>query len=176
LFELLPMRAIPPMLLGTLAYWLIGFSSDINKFFLFLAVLLLVNLVATSICLAISTVVPSISAGNLISVILMLFFLMFGGFLVSNVGVPPYVIWCRYLSFFNYALEIMAANELTGLTVIFTASGTNDSTALNGSELLRQFGFDAAHMIRDFMILLGFLVAYLLIGYLLLRFAVREKR
>lgn len=170
------MRGLPPLLLGTTAYWLIGFSPEVGKFFTFLAVLLLVNLVATSIALAISTVVPNIASGNLISVILMLFFLMFGGFLVSNVGVPPYVVWCRYLSFFNYALEIMASNELATLTVVFTPAGTTESTTLNGAELLRQFGFEMQNIGRDFGVLVGFVVGYLLIGYLLLRFAVREKR
>ena len=69
-FEIIPMRALPPLLLGSIAYWMMGFQPVAAKFAVFLFILLLVNVVATAMCIAIGTTVPSVAVGNLISVCL----------------------------------------------------------------------------------------------------------
>jgi len=113
---------------------MMGFQPVTKKFMIFLAVLMLVNLASTSMCMAISTITPSVAVGNLFAVILLLFFMMFGGFLVSNSDMPIYVIWARYASYFNYAIEALATNELYDLVIIFDPIGSVP-LPMNGNEV-----------------------------------------
>jgi len=53
----------------------------------------------------------------------MLFFMLFGGFLLNNASAPVYVQWLQDLSFFNQAFEALAANELAGVIFEFNPMG-----------------------------------------------------
>jgi len=108
-------------------------------------------------------------------VMLLLFFLMFGGFLVSNASLPVYISWLKYLSFFNFAVEVLAVNELSGVIVLFDPIGFVP-IPLNGNEVLRNFGFDAVNYTRDFYCLLGLAGFWLILALVLLCVVVREKR
>ena len=61
--------------------------------------------------------------GNVIGSLLMLFFMLFGGFLLNNASAPVYVQWLQDLSFFNQAFEALAANELAGVIFEFNPMG-----------------------------------------------------
>lgn len=154
---------------------MMGFQPTLTNFLLYLAVLLLTNMVATTMCLTISTIVPSIAVGNLFAVLLLLLFMMFGGFVISNMGMPNYVSWIRYLSFFNYAVEILAINEFSGLIVMFNPQGFSP-VPLNGAQVLQYFGFNPEGLSKDIIGLCVCLAVYLVLSLVLLRFAVREKR
>ena len=62
---------------------------------------------------------PSVAVGNVIGALLLLFFMLFGGFLLNNESAPSYVQWLQELSFFNHALEAMTSNELAGASYQF---------------------------------------------------------
>ncbi|KNC87622.1 hypothetical protein SARC_00253 [Sphaeroforma arctica JP610] len=76
LFDIVPLRIIPPLLMGSIAYFMIGLRPGIVYFTYFLVALVLVNLVATSICMIIGVMCSRLSTGNLIASIIMLFSLM----------------------------------------------------------------------------------------------------
>jgi hypothetical protein len=98
--DLIPMRVIPPLLLGGVSYFMIGLNSDgWSAFLYFLLILVLVSLSASALCMAISSATPSLSLGNLVAILLLLFYMLFGGFLVNKTRIPPFVIWLKWLSF-----------------------------------------------------------------------------
>jgi len=53
-------------------------------------------------CLAISTVTPSVGMGNLVAILLLFFFLLFGGFLIQVQSMPGFMRWIVNLSFIYY--------------------------------------------------------------------------
>lgn len=105
LCDLIPLRLLPPLLLTTISYYMIGFRSDFEEqFFNFLLIVCLVSmcsgldsylplshsftivLALALLCLAIGIVSPNTSVANLVAVLALLFQMLFGGFLVNTEG------------------------------------------------------------------------------------------
>jgi hypothetical protein len=156
---------------------MIGLHPHARNFFVFLEVLVLVSVAAGSLCLAISCGTPSLSVGNLVSILTLLFFMLFGGFLVNKQSMPVFVKWLKWLSFLNYGFEVLMVNELDGLTILFNPKGYNiKPVTVDGHVFLAQFDMQSSRFYMDQGILVAIIAAYLLIAYLLLRFVVKEKR
>lgn len=66
-----------------------------------------------------SSVTPSVAIGNLVVVIILLFNMVFGGFLINKASLPAYVSWIQYIAFLNFGYEIVCLNELQGVTIQF---------------------------------------------------------
>jgi len=175
LCDVIPMRVIPPLLLGAIVYYMIGLREGAVHFVVFLSVLVLVSLVSGSMSLAISSAIPSLSVGNLIAVLLLLFYMLFGGFLLSKTSMPSFIKPLKLLSFINYGFEILAVDQLNDFTVNFNP-GDYDPIFINGNVILAQFGMDASRFVTDFISLGVMTAVYMLISYLFLRFGVKEKR
>jgi ABC-type multidrug transport system permease subunit len=58
-FDIIPLRVIPPLIIGGISYYMIGLRSNLNHFFWFLLILVLFNIVAGSLCLVIASIAPS---------------------------------------------------------------------------------------------------------------------
>lgn len=85
IFDVVPLRVIPPLLLGLIVYPMIGLRAENSLFILkFLLVLVLFNLTAASVCLAIGIVFKELGLANLISSLVMLFAMLFGGLLLNK--------------------------------------------------------------------------------------------
>lgn len=167
LCDILPMRILPPFILGAICYYMIGYQvgKDVkiqgsNKigywhFLKFQAILVLVSLVSSTMALAISSVTPSVGLGNLIHILLLLFSLLFGGFLgikttyfvtnfvVNKSSMPPWVGWLKWASFLNFAFEVLLVNELHGLIIMFDPVGYHmNPVPVAGDVFLVQFDMD----------------------------------
>lgn len=104
--------------MGLIIYHMIGLRADSPIYLLkFLLVLVLFNLTAASVCLAISIVFKDLSVANLVATLLMLFEMLFGGLLLNKNSLPKYLNWIPKFSFFNSAIEAMVVNEINGLTL-----------------------------------------------------------
>jgi len=176
LCDVVPMRVIPPIILGAIVYKMIGLHPGYLRFALFESTLVLASLVAASLCLAISAATPSLSLGNLIAILIMLFFMLFGGFLVNKTSMPWFISWIKWSSFLNYAFELLMVNEFENSTVIFDPAAYNYTLAVDGSVILKQFDMEAGRMFLDFGVLAGMAVIYLFGAYCFLRFFVKEQR
>ncbi len=115
----------------------LGLQSEADKFFIYLAALILVTLVSAALAIALRAASPSldVAMGLLCHawypfiLLLSFFFLIpvfvelallpgafipftiFSGFLVSEDSVPDAVAWIKYFSFFKYGFQILAINE-----------------------------------------------------------------
>lgn len=79
LFDVIPLRVIPPILMGSIHYWMIGLRADVGNFFSFLGLLVLFNIVSGGICLIIGSVVTSVAAANILALSVVLYGMLFGG-------------------------------------------------------------------------------------------------
>jgi ABC-type multidrug transport system permease subunit len=113
---------IPPLLMGSVSYWLIGLIPEVSNFFIFLGILVLFNLAAGGLCIFIGTIFTSIGMANVCATICILVGSLFGGFLL-NKDLPKYLIWLNYISFWNYALEALFINEFLGEKVLINPKG-----------------------------------------------------
>ena len=96
-------------------YWLVGLQNTLDKFLLFLSVVILDTIVAGSYTIAIGSVVPDEKVANILCPIGLTLFLLFGGFFVSSTSIPAY--WVRTdevnLLFYNLkSLNILIRENL----------------------------------------------------------------
>ncbi|KAF9232949.1 hypothetical protein BU15DRAFT_90525 [Melanogaster broomeanus] len=103
LFDILPLRLVPPLLFGGIVYGLVG----------------LVPTVAHSgsscsryVILLLSIAFESTSVASLVGTLVMLFNLLFTGLLINRDTVTPVLQWLHTISFFHAAFEALAVNEL----------------------------------------------------------------
>lgn len=122
-FDIIPLRIVPPILMGGIMYYMIGLRKEWNHFLWFLLIMVLFNLVSGGMCLIIASISPSVAAANIYAIILILSNSLFGGFLLNKSTMPWYISWMQYLSFWNYAFEALLINELDGFSIVIDPRG-----------------------------------------------------
>ena len=84
LFDVIPLRVVPPIMYGLICYYMIGFRPEGEALGTFLLILVLFNLAISSLCLIIAILFKQASVGNLVASICMLFCMLFSGFLLNK--------------------------------------------------------------------------------------------
>lgn len=97
-FDIVPLRLIPPLIMGAIVYPMTGLVPDWPEFFKFLLVLILFNLAAAAICLFIGIVFRDGGVANLIGSLVMLFSLLFAGLLLNHDAIPQAALWLQSVS------------------------------------------------------------------------------
>jgi ABC-type multidrug transport system permease subunit len=174
LFDIVPLRIIPSILLGSIIYPMTGLYAETGKFFIFMLVLVLFNFAAAGICLFIGIVCKDGGVANLIGSLVMLFSLLFGGFLLNHNTIPPAAMWLQWLSIFHYGFEALIVNEVTQLTLVDHKIGFD--ITVPGAAILSSFGFDNQAMWMDIMNLGIFGVAFIILAYGAMHILLVEKR
>jgi hypothetical protein len=73
LFDTLPLRVIPPFVLGSIVYGLAGLNPEVSCFWKFILTLVLFNLAASSVILFLSIAVADTGVANLLGSLVMLY-------------------------------------------------------------------------------------------------------
>lgn len=73
LFDILPLRVVPPLLFGGIVYGLIGLVPDIAVYWKFMLTLVLFNLATATAVLLVSIIFESTSVASLAGTLLMLY-------------------------------------------------------------------------------------------------------
>ena len=140
--DILFLRALPPLLFALIFYWCAGFGHDVEKFVLFALILALTSIVYGLICLLLGALCRSTRVANVCATLVLLFSLLFGGFLVhvGNTTMPLH--WCFSLSPLSFACEAMMVNEFSDLSIVFNPVGGTTINGTKGSVWLSNFGFN----------------------------------
>lgn len=161
-FDIIPLRVIPPLIMGIVIYPMVGLVPEAAVFGKFILTLILFNLAAASVCLLIGIVFRDTGIANLIGSLFMLFSLLFAGLLlnhglwllvfvslelISVDKIPVGLQWAQKLSIFHYAYEALLVNEVTYLTLTEKKFGL--SIDVPGATILSTFGFNAQALWAD---------------------------
>ncbi|KAI8331168.1 ABC transporter [Chlamydoabsidia padenii] len=174
LFDIIPLRVVPPLMMGLISYYMVGLVEGVPEFFKFLLVLVLFNLTAAACCLAIGVVFKNLSMANLLSCMVMLFSMLFAGLLLNKESMSPYFGWLKYLSFFNYALEALLVNEMLYLQLVEERYGLNIDVP--GATILSTFGFNAKNYWPDVIRLASMFLFFIGFAFIWLVIFVKERR
>ncbi|KAI9137916.1 hypothetical protein BKA69DRAFT_1127772 [Paraphysoderma sedebokerense] len=174
IFDVIPLRVVPPFLMGVIIYHMVGLVPVTTIFLKFLLVLVMFNLTAASICLFTGIVIEDLSVANLLSILVMLFSMLFGGLLLNKDRIPEYLRWLKHLSFFNYALEALVVNELKDLQLAETKYGL--VIDVPAAVILSTFGFNAQSYWTDVVKLSVMFTVFLVASFVCLQVFVRERR
>lgn len=174
LFDIIPLRIIPPILMGAIVYPMTGLIPDAPHFFTFMLVLVLFNMAAAAICLFIGIVCKDGSVANLIGSLVMLFSLLFAGLLLNHDAIPAAALWLQSLSIFHYGFESLIVNEVVKLTLVDKKFGLD--ITVPGAAILSAFGFDNGAKWNDIANLGVFAAVFVVLAYVAMHFLLVEKR
>ncbi|KAG0330586.1 hypothetical protein BG000_011675 [Podila horticola] len=175
LFDLIPLRIVPSILMGCISYWMIGLNSTITTFFKFLLILVLFNVATAMFCLVVAAGVRTTGVASLASSIVMLFMMLFGGFLINSKQIPKALTWIQYLSMFKYGFEALAVNEIATSKLIDNIQGV--AFNVPGSLILQKlFGFDLTGYWRSMIILVGLNVLMIVVFWWFVSYRLKERK
>jgi ABC-type transport system involved in multi-copper enzyme maturation permease subunit len=169
-FDLIPLRVLPTLVYGAITYGMIGLRPGFQHFVLYEAFLVLLVTTSAVISLVIGMLTRHIMSGILIATIVMIHFLMLTNLFINfdSMNIKG-LRFLKRVSFFNYAYEGMAENELVGRRLEHFAIST-------GTGVLHELGFSTTAMYFDLMSLLIYLMVAVAIAFVVLKVAVREMR
>ncbi|KAI0546473.1 hypothetical protein F4679DRAFT_410622 [Xylaria curta] len=174
LFDIIPLRIIPPILMGAIIYPMTGLIPDAPHFFTFMLTLVLFNLAAASICFFIGIVCKDGGVANLIGSLVMLFSLLFAGLLLNHNKIPDAALWLQSLSIFHYGFEALIVNEVVKLTLVDKKYGLD--ITVPGAAILSSFGFDNGAKWMDIINLGIFAAVFVVLAYAAMHFLLVERR
>lgn len=109
-FDIVPLRLIPPIIMGIIVYPMTGLIPAWPEFLRFMLVLVLFNLAAACICLFIGIIFRDGGVANLIGSLVMLFSLLFAGLLLNHDAIPASALWLQSVSLFPRPLQTRLTN------------------------------------------------------------------
>lgn len=197
LFDVLPMRVLPPCFFALVSYWMVGLRASIGKIspfdvlndlfllaamFRFMIVVVLCNVAASTFSLAIGAMLNSTSVANMVASLCLLMETLLGGmFLGRKQGVQGLSIVLdsiSRLSFIRYAFEGLLINEFHKhdgfrLTASHRCIPGNDiSFEVTGDEILDTLGFPSSWKVFwiDVLLLIVFICIHCVVIYLLFKY------
>jgi ABC-type multidrug transport system ATPase subunit/ABC-type multidrug transport system permease subunit len=174
IFDIVPLRIIPPIIMGSIIYPMTGLEADAPHFFKFILILVLFNLAAAGICLFIGIVCKENAVANLIGSLVMLFSLLFAGLLLNHNAIPKSLLWLQALSIFHYGFESLIVNEVAYKTLTDHKYGLDISVP--GGSILSSFGFDTQALWTDVVSLGAFAGAFIVLAYIAMHVLLVERR
>lgn len=141
LFDILPLRVVPPFLFGGCVYFLVGLQPGVAEFWKFILTLVLFSLSASSAVFLISIAISDTGLANLVGSLTMLFSLLFAGLLINRDRIPGYLRWLQHLSFFHAAYEALIVNELRNLSLKEHKYGID--IEVPAASIISSFGFNS---------------------------------
>ena len=167
----LPMKLVLPTVFITITYWMAGLKSTAANFVETLLVLLYSVLVSQGLGLALGAMVMDQKSATILGSVIMLSFLLAGGFYVQHV--PAFISWIKYISISQYTYKLMLGSQ-------YSPNDTYPCAPNNGTCLVGDFpaiklvglGGQAVSVIALGIMLIG----YRLIAYVaLMRIGVTRK-
>ncbi|XP_072351365.1 broad substrate specificity ATP-binding cassette transporter ABCG2 isoform X1 [Scyliorhinus torazame] len=181
--DLIPMRAIPSIVLTLPTYFLIGLKLEPVSFFIAMLTLIQVSVTAASMGLAVATGQSILTIANLSITVLFVLMIIFSGLLVNLPSVVTWLGWLKYLSIPRYGMAALQVNEFVGLNFCNNSEtgsipkenncdAYTEILTCTGEEYLATQGIDASawSLWKNHFALAIMMVIYLSISYLKLRF------
>jgi len=147
-----------------------GLRADAATFFIAVVVTILITNVAVSIGYLVSTLTGDMNMALTIAPVLVIPFMLFGGFFLNSASVPVYFIPLQYLSYFKYAYEALAINEWRGVEYIPECVGQNVTVGCfrSGHEVLEMLSFSEDMLGINIIVLVAMFFAIRLLSFLFL--------
>eukprot|EP00842_Homolaphlyctis_polyrhiza_P005452 jgi/Hompol1/5908/HPOL_004754-RA len=174
IFDIIPLRIIPGLVMTIPPFWMIGYTAATGSFVRYVCVMAVFSANCGLFCLAIGCAISEYGTAVLVASISLLFQMLFAGLLVNQVQITGALKWIQYLSYFKYGFEAIAINDAAGLN--FSDQISNVDFGVAASAILAKFGLDITAFWRDLTISIGLFLALMMIVLLLVTFKIRERR
>ncbi|KAH9109174.1 hypothetical protein LEN26_014060, partial [Aphanomyces euteiches] len=106
-----PFSICEAVVFGSIIYWVSGLVSDVGAFFIFELIMLIINVLFATWFFFIAVVSPNLDVANPLSMVCVLFFIIFAGFIVQSGDIPDYFIWIYWIDPIMWAMRALATNQ-----------------------------------------------------------------
>ncbi|KAL0584637.1 hypothetical protein ABG067_005522 [Albugo candida] len=103
-----PLALLESIVFGTVFYWMGGLFPSARDFILFLVILFLANMAFAAWFFFLSMAAPNLSIAKPLSMVSILIFILFAGFVILRNSMPKYLIWLYWLNPIAWALRGLA--------------------------------------------------------------------
>ncbi|EGW34077.1 uncharacterized protein SPAPADRAFT_54277 [Spathaspora passalidarum NRRL Y-27907] len=172
--DLVPLRVLPPVILISVAYPLVGLTMEHNAFLKAICVLVVFNIAVSTEMLIVGILIKEPGTSTMIGVLLLLLSLLFAGLFINSEDLTISIKWLEWVSVFHYAYEALSINEVKDLILREKKYGL--SIEVPGAVILSTFGFDVGAFWKDVLYLAGLSLLFLVFGYVFLhKFAIERR-
>ncbi|KAI0713620.1 ABC transporter [Earliella scabrosa] len=175
-FDVLPLRIVPTIIVSTITYWMAGLAHDAAHYFKFLFILVLYTLAMTLFNFLLACVFRNGGIAILCSALTALYQMTYAGFFVHLNDIPPVLRWLQWLCPLKYTLEALSVNEVgSGLMIEDSLQGVPVSVS---AALIMQtlFGFGENNYYRDVLVLFAYIAGFAVGVIFVVWLKVRERR
>ncbi len=151
----IPQFTLIPFMFVVIIYWMSNLNNDGGRFLICCLIIILVANCSVSFGECISAAAPSLNVALAMSGPVLVPLMIFSGFFLNNASVPDYFIWLKYLSWLNYANELLMINQWDGVKNI-TCTTVGGGCLTTGAQVLSKLSFDT--------VIMKFSIFYLLIS------------
>lgn len=161
----LPLAIAETVVFGSLIYWMCGLVSSVSAFIIFELLILVTMMTLTAFFFLVSCVAPNLNVGQPMSMLVITFLVLFGGFIVSKPDIPDYFIWIYWINPISWGMRGLAINQ-------YTASEF-DVDVYNGINYMEKYGKKMGKYSLDLVglqsdtIWLYFAFVYIIVVYLI---------
>jgi len=112
LVSALPLDVFFPTIFSLITYWMVGFNMlDASRFFLYWFSLVIISIASGSLGLLLGCMLPNAEVAITLAPVVIMPFMLFGGFFMKIDLIPIWLRWLQYLSLFKYGFEALLTNE-----------------------------------------------------------------
>ncbi|XP_067649104.1 protein white-like [Haliotis asinina] len=181
----LPTFCAVPLIFVAIIYWMIGLYKDGMTFLMCAGTFILLCNVALSFGYMMSTASPSADIALAVTPPSLLSMVLFGGMFLNIASTPVYLLWLKYLSWYQYAFEIMTVVQWRNVEYLEcqagnrTAGNTTETRTRcfrDGKDVLDYLSFSEDNLMLDVILLVTLLVFYRLVAFLILLLKARRSR
>ncbi|KDO29394.1 hypothetical protein SPRG_05931 [Saprolegnia parasitica CBS 223.65] len=107
----IPFAFLETVLFGSVMYWVTGFTSSATSFLTYLLVLFVTNLAFTTWFFFLASIAPNLHVAEPVSMVSVLFYVLFAGFIMSADDMPSYFVWIHWIDPLAWCIRSLAINQ-----------------------------------------------------------------
>ncbi|KAF0708649.1 Aste57867_6273 [Aphanomyces stellatus] len=107
----IPFSVAEAAIFGSIMYWISGFVSDAGAFLVYELILLMTNVLFASWFFFIAVASPNLHVAKPLSLVSVLFFVLFAGFIIVQDDIPDYFIWIFWINPISWCMRALSINQ-----------------------------------------------------------------
>ncbi|ETK91328.1 hypothetical protein L915_05059, partial [Phytophthora nicotianae] len=107
----IPLAVLESFVYGSMVYWMCGFAPAAGAFILYELTVILTIMAFAAFFLFLSAAAPDLHVVEPISMTTTLFFILFGGFVVTKGNIPDYLVWLYWLNPVAWCVRSLAVSQ-----------------------------------------------------------------
>ncbi|KAJ2661335.1 hypothetical protein IWW48_002488 [Coemansia sp. RSA 1200] len=168
-----PLIILTFFIMYTGMYFIAHFQYDAGKYFIGLALIIVIIYTAIGFGFSIAMLMSSLETAHIVTPVTFSTLFLFAGNLSNSHAVTPVLRWIKYICIFYYPYSALMQNEFNGLE--FTCDSSSVSCYRTGQEVLDSYGLNELPIWADVIIELGLGTFLYIVGYVGLRWVTKPR-